>query len=376
MVSHTTTGEWQSFETRMRQRRAQRLVLRAQAAMDAGYVEDARICLDEARALAPTLPQLAAIERSLSRSRPVVAAVAEETAAPTEGTEAPTRGGRSVAIAAVLAIVAAVSSAAWFATLADVAPETVGDTSPTVQTSPLSAPVESKPMPAPSAIFAAETSAVPVPPESASPEAARSSSPPELTASPPEPQRQELPTPVAGKTAEPPPIHPIETPARLVDLPVGREPAPAPPSVPSMTTAAVSGSMPVGLLNLPAPPAPVPTALAPVESSQEPAVRSVLNRYAAAYSALDADAAQRVWPGVNRTALARAFAGLASQQISLGDCRIDVAGTSATATCSGRATWAPKIGGGGSHSEARSWSFELARAGTGWEIVSARVQNK
>ena len=105
-------------------------------------------------------------------------------------------------------------------------------------------------------------------------------------------------------------------------------------------------------------------------------MRTVLNRYAAAYSALDADAAQRVWPGVNRTALARAFDGLASQQISLGDCRIGVAGASATASCSGSATWSPKIGGGGPQSEPRSWSFELARAAGGWQIVSARVQNR
>ena len=105
-------------------------------------------------------------------------------------------------------------------------------------------------------------------------------------------------------------------------------------------------------------------------------MRAVLNRYAAAYSALDADAAQRVWPGVNRAALARAFDSLASQQISLVDCRIGVSGALATATCSGVATWSPKIGGGGPQSEARSWSFELARAGSGWQIVSARVQNK
>ena len=83
-----------------------------------------------------------------------------------------------------------------------------------------------------------------------------------------------------------------------------------------------------------------------------------------------------MWPGVNRAALARAFDGLSSQQISLGDCRIEVAGTSATANCSGTATWAPKIGGGATQSEARSWRFELARTAGGWEILSARVQNK
>jgi hypothetical protein len=102
----------------------------------------------------------------------------------------------------------------------------------------------------------------------------------------------------------------------------------------------------------------------------------VLNRYAAAYSALDADAAQRVWPGVNRNALARAFDSLATQQISLGECHIGVSGATATATCSGTATWSTRIGGGGPQSEARSWKFDLARAGDRWQIVSARVQNR
>jgi hypothetical protein len=105
-------------------------------------------------------------------------------------------------------------------------------------------------------------------------------------------------------------------------------------------------------------------------------VRFVLSRYASAYNALDADAAQRVWPRVNRDALRRAFDSLASQQISLGDCRIDVAASSAQARCAGTATWAPKVGGGGTRTEARDWTFELARAASGWQIVSARVQNR
>lgn len=104
-------------------------------------------------------------------------------------------------------------------------------------------------------------------------------------------------------------------------------------------------------------------------------MRTVLGRYASAYNALDVDAATRVWPGVNRGALARAFDGLASQQVSLGDCRIDVAGAKAQARCAGRATWTPKIGSG-TRTESRSWTFELARAGNDWQIVSARVQNR
>jgi hypothetical protein len=105
-------------------------------------------------------------------------------------------------------------------------------------------------------------------------------------------------------------------------------------------------------------------------------VRRVLNRYASAYSELDANAAQRVWPGVNRAALSRAFDALASQRVSLGDCKVQVAAATAQARCAGSATWSPKVGNAAPRTEQRNWTFELARAGNGWQIVSARVQNK
>src|SRR3954470_4436455 len=62
MVSHTSTGEWQSFESRMRRKRAERLTLRAEIAAEAGCFDDARQCLDEARSIAPGLPAIAAAE--------------------------------------------------------------------------------------------------------------------------------------------------------------------------------------------------------------------------------------------------------------------------------------------------------------------------
>jgi hypothetical protein len=104
-------------------------------------------------------------------------------------------------------------------------------------------------------------------------------------------------------------------------------------------------------------------------------VRGVLQQYAAAYNELDVDAAQRVWPAVNRAALARAFNGLASQRVSLDDCRVQVAGRTAQARCSGSTTWSPKVGAG-SRTESRNWTFELARAANGWQIVNAHVQNR
>jgi hypothetical protein len=110
--------------------------------------------------------------------------------------------------------------------------------------------------------------------------------------------------------------------------------------------------------------------------SQDALVRSALDRYAAAYTSLDADAAQRVWPGVNRAALSRAFDGLASQRVSLGSCSIDVSGASAHARCAGSTTWQPKVGSGGTKTDRHTWTFDLARAGSAWQIVNARVQNR
>jgi hypothetical protein len=113
----------------------------------------------------------------------------------------------------------------------------------------------------------------------------------------------------------------------------------------------------------------------PREPAQDAVVRTVLDRYAAAYSDLDVDAAARVWPNVNRGALTRAFDSLTSQRVSLGNCRIDVAGVTAQARCAGSATWKPKVGAG-SRTETRTWTFELARDSGEWQIVGARIQNR
>lgn len=65
MATHTGTGEWQRFEVRMRERRAERLVERAREATSAGRADEARTCLEEARALAPALAATASVEQVL-----------------------------------------------------------------------------------------------------------------------------------------------------------------------------------------------------------------------------------------------------------------------------------------------------------------------
>jgi hypothetical protein len=123
--------------------------------------------------------------------------------------------------------------------------------------------------------------------------------------------------------------------------------------------------------NVPAPERrPAPENAAVVE---EPRVRAVLARYEAAYSGLNASAAQEVWPAVDQRSLARAFDTLQSQQVSLGRCSVQVEGTSASASCNGSVTWTPKVGGG-SQTAARQWRFQLQSGNGAWQITRAEVK--
>jgi hypothetical protein len=348
MVSHTSTGEWQSFEVRMRRRRAERLLVRAEAAVEADSLDDARTCLAEARALAPDLPALDALERRLS---------------PPPALDEPvrTQSRTATAAAAVLALVsvAVLVLVAWpIARTPDVQPVPVTVSAPA--TVPATAEQPRDPAPQPPLAAAATPDVTPAPVAAETPE----------TKSPArEPAPQDVPASLPD-SEEARPRAPLVDPLPSAESTPGRVTVPSPPAL--VATLPASAGVPA----LPSASIPPPAAPPAPEPSQEPAVRSVLERYASAYSALDVEATQRVWPGVNRGALSRAFDSLESQDVSLGDCRIDVTGTSATARCAGTASWTPRIGDGGRRSEAREWTFELARRAAGWEIVNARVQNR
>jgi hypothetical protein len=111
----------------------------------------------------------------------------------------------------------------------------------------------------------------------------------------------------------------------------------------------------------------------PAASNETLNIRSVLGKYEAAYSSLDAAAAVSVWPGVDRRALARAFENLESQRVSLGDCNVTITGATAHAECRGATTWTPKVGGG-RRTQPHSWSFDLAKQDEGWLIQSANIK--
>ncbi len=111
----------------------------------------------------------------------------------------------------------------------------------------------------------------------------------------------------------------------------------------------------------------------PLVSDETSRIRSVLARYEAAYSSLDAGAAAEVWPGVDQRALARAFESLESQRVSLGDCNVTISASTAHAECSGSTSWTPKVGGG-RRTQPHSWSFDLAKQSDAWVIHSASIK--
>jgi hypothetical protein len=349
-ISHTSSGEWQSFEGRMRRRRAERCILRAEVAAEAGCLDEARDALDEARKLAPGLPEIAAVEANIFRSNATIVS--------DPATLQPSRFFYYATAVLVSVAVLSMGFMWWQRTSRQTvsppaaARERVPGPSTAITTA--STPRASRDVRIETvAITAASVNEPPIAtkPVSATLEARADS--PEPPVNIPEP----LPRP-----AEREPVRREPAPADAVKA-VMRDVAPVRELALASTSTALAAPVP-----MPAPPPP--------RIDENSAVRTVLHRYADAYSRLDASAAQQVWPGVNRVALSRAFDGLASQDISLGKCAVDVSGESARATCAGAATWAPKVGGGGARTEPRAWTFQLAKAGADWQIVNARVQNR
>jgi hypothetical protein len=140
--------------------------------------------------------------------------------------------------------------------------------------------------------------------------------------------------------------------------------APAAPALNGVGATTPGVAAPAALAVAPPDPAPSPA----VAVADTEAVGSILTRYRSAFSALDANAVEAVWPSVNSRALANAFGQLESQSFDLGTCQIDVQGSRADAVCSGWASFVPKVGGNRRRVEARQWTFHLVRTGTTWLI--------
>jgi hypothetical protein len=402
--SHTGSQEWQSFEFRMRQRRVERCLLKADVALEAGFLDDAREALEEARSLSPSSPELIDLERriaafdavpipapelqQINETEPV--SEIELVRVPALAPEARQRGRGMATAATALLLGGAGILSVWLRPVelrplapahlipaervrSASAPSLTQEPSLTVATDSVTA-AEIQPELEPLAIGTSSSAAsaqvaslgMPaVPPGDELPRSAEDSPVPPTPAPP-------LPT-IAQSRSEPsrderPRAEPERTEPARAPLPTARM-AVAP--VTSLPTAASSGGTSVD---------PPPSSDSPAGVNNAPAVirpdeqvRTVLGRYEAAYSSLDAAAAAAVYPQIDREKLARAFDALATQRVSLGACAIEVAGPAATANCDGSATWEPKVGGG-SRTQPRRWRFELRLAGNNWRIVDATVR--
>ena len=141
----------------------------------------------------------------------------------------------------------------------------------------------------------------------------------------------------------------------------------------SPTPTATTGAQPMATLDAPVP-APPP--------ARQAANRATTNRCASERYCCDTRAPTTgstprlratVWPGVNESALNRAFSGLVSQKVSLGLCDITVFGDIAGASCAGKARWEPKVGGGLQTAD-RYWTFQLTKSAEGWNIKEVLVR--
>ena len=125
---------------------------------------------------------------------------------------------------------------------------------------------------------------------------------------------------------------------------------------------------------VPAVDAPASPAAPSATRGEDQRVQAALRRYEAAYTRLDARAAQAVWPSVDARALARAFDGLDSQSLQFDRCDLDVQGATARANCTGRATYVRRVGNKAPRTEARGWNFTLRKVGDEWQILRADIR--
>ena len=360
---HAVTDEWLSFEARMRRRRVGRCLLRADLELDDRRAADARAAIEEARQLDPACPEIVELETRLKALEGTVPAshadplpVCESATVPADGQLQSWRWVGSSAFVAILLTGTAVGSYYWRSS----APSEPVKLNPSGTGAPRPAlRIEQETVTAPAAApdLVGDEPVLPILPPMPAPPIADAVTEPETS-----------PVVLAVNRDFPSPVSVPETPRsemRLDELP--QTPSPEPPARPAPAAPAISTAT-----------EPVETAAAmtlapkpepkPVDESS--IVRGVLNRYERAYSSLDAEAASSVWPGVNRTALERAFDGLASQRVSLQSCDVTVEGADAHARCAGTATWVPKVGGG-ARTAVRRWDFELRKRAGAWEIERA-----
>ena len=121
-----------------------------------------------------------------------------------------------------------------------------------------------------------------------------------------------------------------------------------------------------------APPPPVATAAPEVDHRE--AIQRVLDAYKDSYDRLDAPSAALIWRGVDSRALARAFSGLSSQDLSFDQCDVSIDVPQATAVCRGELRYVRRVGTPTPHVLRASWTIDLERATDRWVIMNVNVR--
>jgi hypothetical protein len=344
------------FEERTRQRRIEKRVDAAIAAIAGRRFAEAAAAIEEIRELDPDEDGLPALQALLERER-----LAGERRAPLTPRASASRGPQFVAAAVFAAVMLAAPRLQQTRLLA---------TRPIFLTAPLVEEVQPAPLLPAGAL---EEPMAPI----ASPSTVATTGTAEsadalnaLSSLPPPPYREAPPPPPSYR--EPPSPTPSPSPAAIVQPVTAAAPPEEPPVVPARETirpAEPAASPVAGAPGLAvAPPVPLTTA------ADDVLIRQALQRYRAAYERLDAQSAQAVYPAVNERALARAFDDLESQHLSFDSCEVQVHGESAAAACRGTTRYVTKVGSRDPRTESRVWNFTLRKDGTGWKIDTARAE--
>lgn len=353
---------WARFEQRARERRIEKRLAAAHAALGARRFADCRAALAELSELNPSHPDLQRLTLRLTRA---------------ETSHRPRRGAFVVAGAAFVVVMLAASWVGNSKLLRSsppveiAAPEPVPETALATREVAVDVPIATRGEPetfVPEAVVAEPTAALPAAPQSSTALTPPAITPPVLTppvATPPvaptaRPSEPSVPVPAAVPTELSLPGSSAIGPTVILPTPSPQSVVPAPP--PPATAAT---------------PAPAPVDAAPAAPVVDDAarVRSVVEKYQAAYDRLDAGLVHDVWPGVNEAALARAFDGLESQTLTFRACDIQLRGAAASVLCTGSTRYVPKIGSREPHVESLAWTFTLRkRANDEWQIESARAE--
>jgi hypothetical protein len=110
--------------------------------------------------------------------------------------------------------------------------------------------------------------------------------------------------------------------------------------------------------------------------SDTDAVRQILRQFESAYEELDVVAAEKVWPSVDRRALARAFNSIRSQGLTFEKCDIRVAHLSATALCHGAIQFVPKVGSTVPFVAQQTWLFRMRKSDAAWKITDVSASRQ